>query len=472
MLQNKVMKPTDSASTKLRTMLTLVGVLPLVMAVLAVVGVVNYQFDQLTKNQKNLMQPILLQAHKEEILHFVQIGRRAVAEVAKNPLHQKNAKQQALEMLRKMDFGNDNYFFVYDLNGVNLMHPRLSNFEGKNHIELIDRNGGHIIKKIIEKAQSGGGYIEYMWHRPSTGWDEPKLGYVELIPEWNGSIGTGLYLDYVKETEELLTKSTSMAMEKTREQVLLIASAALVAVAFGGMLLNWREQRRADLKLRFMAQQVVHSQENERRRVSRELHDGINQMLAALKFSLESTLMLMQQGNPKMTETLKSSIQMLIVSMRDIRRISHNLRPTLLDNMDLKNAAQQVAREYTERVGTPVHVQISELLTIPEEIATAVFRVLQEALVNIEKHANAQSIYLKITSESKKIEFMIHDDGCGFDMSHYHRGPRLGLGITSMRERVEMLGGVFTMESSSGFTRIHAVIPVHLSKKEFYEPKY
>jgi two-component system, NarL family, sensor kinase len=463
MLQNRPMKYTDSVSMNLRTMLVLVAVVPLSLAVLAVVGVVKYQFDQLAQNQSVLTRPILLQARKDEIQHFVQVGRRAVGQLGAGPLPKAEAQRQALEMLRRMDFGEDSYFFVYDLEGKNLMHPRLPNFEGRNHWELRDKAGNPIIQQLTQQALAGGGFVDYMWQRPSTGADERKLGYVELIPEWGWMIGSGLYLDHLKETQELIAVSTAKALAQTRDQVLLIASAALLAVTAGGLLLNWREQRRADKRLRFMAQQVVHSQEEERTRVSRELHDGISQMLAALKFSLESTLLLLQQGQPKTVEMLQSSIQMLTTSMHDVRRISHNLRPALLDDMDLGRAVEQIAREFSERTQIMVHLQISPLPLIAEGLATAVFRVVQEALSNIEKHAQAKHVNLQLSHETKRLGLMISDDGRGFDVSDQFQQARSGLGLTNMRERIEMLGGEYELTSLPGSTTLRARIPMSLA---------
>lgn len=465
-MQNREKKYTESAPAKLRAMLALVGMLPLVMTILAVVGVVNYQFSQLSEDQKAFIQPVLLQEKKDEIQHFVQIGQRAVAETVRSHGSAEKAKQHALEMLRKMDFGSDHYYFIYDLNGVNLMHPHLSGMENKNHIELQDVNGNFVIKDLITTALNGGGFLDYMWHRPSTNREEKKLGYVELIPQWGWVIGSGLYLDNLKETQELLVQSMSAAREKTRNQILWIASAALLGVAAGGVLINWREQRRADVQLRFMAQQVVRSQENERRRVSRELHDGINQMLAALKFSLESTLLLMQQAQPKMQETLKSSIQMLIECMQDVRRISHNLRPMLLDNMNLQHAVQQIVREHSERTDISAHLHFSEIPELSEECATSIFRVIQEALTNITKHAHAKNIHVQLMHEAGGISLKIRDDGCGFDVMKYQsQGSSEGLGIIGMRERIEMLNGRFMLLSSPGATVIEVSVPYQKVEK-------
>jgi two-component system, NarL family, sensor kinase len=460
------MKYPNLVAMNLRTMLVLVALLPLSLSLLAVVGVVRYQFNQLAQTQNALTQPVLLQARKDEIRHFVQLGRQAVWQIGVSTKPRAEAQRQALEMLRRMDLGNDNYFFVYDISGKNLMHPRLPNFEGRVHWDLRDKNGYPVIQQLILQAKAGGGFIDYMWHRPSTGADEQKLGYVEWIPEWEWVIGTGLYLDHLKETQTLIAESTSLALVKTRNQFILIASAALLIVAAGGLLLNWNEQRRADERLRAMAQKVVRSQEDERTRVSRELHDGISQMLSALKFALESALVLMQQGHPKAIDMLNSCIKTSISIMSDVRRISHDLRPALLDDMDLTRAVEQIIREFSERTNILTHFQASKLPSIPEGVATAVFRVVQEALTNIEKHAQAKHVTVQLNSEDQHLTLTVADDGTGFDVNDEFYQVRSGLGLTNMRERIEMLGGEYAMTSSPGSTTLRTRIPMTLVSGE------
>ena len=442
-------------------MLVLVAVMPLVFVLAAVVFVARQQFDQLAQTQSALVQPIFLQARKDEIQHYVKLGRRAIAQIDANTSDLEPAKREALGVLRRMDLGDDNYFFIYDLQGNNLMHPRLPNLEGKNHWEMRDSSGSPIIQRLTKQALAGGGFVDYMWHRPSTAREERKLGYVEVLPEFGWMIGTGLYLDHLQETQALVIQSTTLAMEKTRNQVLLIASAALLLVTAGGLLLNLHEQRSADKKLRVMAHRVVSSQEDERTRVSRELHDGISQMLASTKFSLETALIQIDQSQPKVIAPLKSCMTLLQRLMKDVSRISHNLRPSMLDDLDLANAVTQMAREFSERTGVAVDVKISELPSISSSMATAIFRVTQEALSNIEKHAGAHQVHVQLTHKAPHLELMIRDDGKGFDLHDTLRPVRSGLGLINMRERVEMQGGRCVLESSPSGTCWFAQIPLN-----------
>ncbi|MFP3615565.1 cache domain-containing protein, partial [Paraburkholderia sp. SIMBA_050] len=102
---------------------------------------------------------------------------------------------QALAMLQKMDFGPDGYFFVYDLHGNSLMHPREPERVGHNFWSMRDPQGALTIQQLIGAASHGGGYVRYAWQRPSTGKVAPKLGYVVALERWGWMVGTGIYLD-------------------------------------------------------------------------------------------------------------------------------------------------------------------------------------------------------------------------------------------------------------------------------------
>ena len=440
-------------------MVLLLAVVPLLLAVWAVVWVVRQQSEQLAEAQMAAMQPILLEARKDELQHFVQVGRRAVSHLYQKTGHDAATRTEALELLRRMDFGNDNYFFVYDLQGNSLMHPRLAELEGRSQWALKDSNGATMIQQLVKTAEAGGGFVDYLWNRPSTGREERKLGYVELVPEWGWVIGTGLYMDHLQEAQALITRSTAAAVERTRNQILYIASAALLLVAAGGLVLNLVEQRAADGKLRAMAQKVVHSQEDERSRVARELHDGISQLLLSVKFVVESALLQVERGSLDAAPTLRRGIGLVQNTMRDVRRISHDLRPTLLDDLGLASALDQTAGEFGARTGVDVHVQVDTLPRMPEAVATAMFRVAQEALGNVEKHAGARQVWLQLLHSAAGLTLLLRDDGRGFDVPETLREVRAGLGLTNMRERIEMLGGRFMLESAPGTTQLTVWLP-------------
>ncbi|MES2950750.1 MAG: cache domain-containing protein [Pseudomonadota bacterium] len=452
-------------ATRLRLMVLLLAVLPLVLAIAAVVWVVRKQSDQLALTQIEALQPLLLQARKDELQHFVQVGRKAIAHLSEKGGKDPAAQRQALELLRRMDFGDnsDNYFFVYDLQGNSLMHPRLAQLEGRSAWDLQDSAGSLIIQRLIAQARAGGGFVDYVWNRPSTGLDERKLGYVEMVPQWEWMVGTGLYLDHLRTTEKQIKTLTAQAVAKTRDQILLIALVAVLWVAAGGFALNWYEQRAADAKLRAMAHKVVLSQEAERARVARELHDGISQCLVSLKFVFESALVHLERGNGDASTTLRNGLHQMRDVMRDVRRISHDLRPTILDDVGLGGAIAQTAREFGERSGITIHTRVEDFPPLRDTAATALFRFAQEALGNIERHAGAQQAWVTLRHSGKDLELVVRDDGRGFDVQATLRQVRDGLGLTHMRERIETLGGRFELQSSPGATVLTARLPTAVS---------
>lgn len=445
---------------RLKSLLLLVAVVPLVLSAVAVTWIVQYRFNHLATLQAQEVGTILEQARRDEIQHFVEAGVRAIAQQRRRGASDAQARREALEFLRGLDFGDDNYFFVYDLQGVNLMHARQPENEGRNLWGHRDASGKLVIQALVEAARAGGGFVDYSWMRPSTGRAERKLGYAMPVPEFGWMVGTGLYLDSLQQTQRVIERASTAELASTRDQILWITLLALGAVAAGGTALNVYEQRRADGKLRALAQQVVRSQEAERRRVAHELHDGVSQGLASLKFVLESAVVRLDRGEHAAVATVRQGVDQVRDVMRDVRRISHGLRPTLLDDLGLPAALEQVAREFGQRTGLNVQTQVQPLPDTPEALAVSALRLTQEALTNVERHARAQQVDIRLEISGRALVLTIEDDGVGFDVAGVQRGPRDGLGLTSMRERVETLGGRFDVQSAAGRTTLEARWPL------------
>jgi two-component system NarL family sensor kinase len=448
-----------------RLTLLLLAALPLLFAIVSVAFIVQFQFDHLSTVQLTSVEPILLQARKDEIKDFVQTGRKAVVDLIKRNGNTPQTQHEAREMLRSMDFGADNYFFVYDTQGNNVMHPRLPEMENRNYWELRDPNGVMIIQRLIQEGEAGGGFLEFLWHRPSTGKNEKKIGYAVIVPEWNWMIGSGLYLDAQQETESRLRESIINANRATRQQILLVSFAAILMVFVGVFTLNLFEQRKANTKVRFLAQEVVRSQELERTRVARELHDGVSQSLASVKFTLESADIYLDRGKPEpASQSLKSSIAQLIAAMIDVRRISHDLYPTILDDGGLGVAMEQLGREFSTRTRVPVVAEVAPVPLLKREVAWALYRFVQQALANIESHAHATAVKVSLNFY-QGIHLHVGDDGVGFNVLDCMQ-RRSGLGLTSMRERIEMLGGEFEIQSRPGMTILKAYLPLESLKTD------
>jgi two-component system NarL family sensor kinase len=318
-----------------------------------------------------------------------------------------------------------------------------------------------VIRELIERAKEGGGYQRYLWPKPSTGKVERKLGYSVALPRWGWMLGTGIYLDDVDAAAARLRGNLLASVRQTLLGLAAVAVVAALAVFAGGLALNISEQRQADRKLKALAHRVVTSQEEERARVSRELHDHICQLLVSIKYQFELVgHRLTHPGNAPVT-AIDTEIAALSKAIGEVRRISHDLRPALLDDLGLPAALEHIGNELAQRGGLEVRVsnQVHEE-RLPELQAVSLFRVAQEALRNVERHAQARHIDIRLDDSHDKLELRITDDGCGFDVKNVELSKDRGIGLTNMRERVERNGGTFALVSHPGHTALTASFPL------------
>lgn len=449
-----------TAQLRLRMLVILLASLPLVLAVVGVVWMVRDLITDMQKNEVVAVQAIVLQARKDELKHFVQAGSKVMGHYCSPENGSVKLSREGRELLRHMDFGDltdDNYFFVYAMDGTNVMHPRLPQIEGKNLWEFKDAAGNFIIQTLLQHARSNEHYVDYLWHRPSTGQIEAKLGYVEYVPECDLMIGTGLYLDYLKEVKSFIERQTQETIQRTHDRIVLIALVSLFVVAAGGLTLNVHEQRVANQKLRRMAQQVVESQEAERTRVARDLHDGVSQWLAATKFTFETARLQLQKGDAeKSAKTLNDGVEKLQAVMRYVREMSHKLRSAMLDDAGLGPTLEQESREFGERTGITMEVKIGDIPALQKAVESDLYRTFQEASRNIEKHAAATRVQIEIEVDKAGLWLRIRDNGAGAPAAP----DKQGIGLINMRERIERHGGEFEFHSDPGSTRVTAFIPL------------
>jgi len=210
-----------------------------------------------------------------------------------------------------------------------------------------------------------------------------------------------------------------------------------------------------------LAQRVVESQEEERARLSRDLHDGISQWLVSIKLQIEAGMIRLASGKPGQQQAAQAVFEhaadQLSNVMAEVRRISHNLRPAILDDLGLAAALQHLAKEYTLSSGTPVHFEASGCTdALPDVANTVLFRLAQEALTNIERHAGASSIHITLAGEADGVTLRIRDNGHGFDAEGIALHPKRGIGLRNMMERMDAIGGRFEILSSTDGTMVTA----------------
>jgi signal transduction histidine kinase len=201
---------------------------------------------------------------------------------------------------------------------------------------------------------------------------------------------------------------------------------------------------------------VVAAQELERKRLARELHDETGQALTSILLGVKA----LEAAEGEARTTAGAAVRELLAStLQDVRRLAVELRPSALDDFGLVPAVERLAETFAERTGIAVDVE-SRLQgdRLPTEAETALYRIVQEALTNVAKHARASRISILITDKDGAVAAVVEDDGRGFDT----REPRdAGLGLVGMRERIGLLDGRLTIESSEGGgTSVVAEVPV------------
>ena len=202
--------------------------------------------------------------------------------------------------------------------------------------------------------------------------------------------------------------------------------------------LHQQRLERTEMELRRLSAELVRMQEEERKSISRELHDQVGQTVTALGIEIGNIERLRGQPGPEFSERVAEAKQLAQETLRSIRDLAMGLRPSLLDDSGLVPALRWQAREFSKRVGVPVDFQIDGSLDgLRDNVRTCIYRIVQEALTNCARHAKAQSIRVALHGKADGISVAIQDDGVGFDPS----AEPSGLGIIGMEERARELGG-------------------------------
>ena len=445
---------------RLKTKILLLAALPLLAALAVIAFTVQQQDRALAQRERALVERGYMEARRAELRHYVLLAASVV-----RPLHDSGrddpaARAEAMRLLSSLDYGHDGYFFLYDLHGTVLAHSRQPELVGQNLWELRDPLGRPTIQRLIAQARAGGGYVEYLWRKPSSGETAPKLGYVMALPRWGWMLGSGLYLDDIHATLAQLDQQVSSNVRDTLLAIAGIAAAGVAVISASGLLLNLSEHRVADAKLRLLARQVVQSQEDERAHLARELHEGTSQMLVSAKLCIESAVHELGHAGRAPPSALGKALQRLNDTLVEVRRISHRLRPALLDTLGLPAALEHLGREFTENGRIDARVAVDgEPAELPGEVKTALFRVTQEALTNVAKHAGAARVRVVLRFDAEGVELAVSDDGRGFDVGAVLGHPTRGLGLRHMRERLAAIGGRLDLQSRVDGTRLVATVP-------------
>lgn len=441
-----------------RTRFLLLAILPLLLSLGLIALAMQQQQQDLSHRERQVVERAIMAAKETELLNRVNQARSALAPLYDTRRDDADIRAEALRLLTAMDTGIDDYFFAFDTGGRNLLHPRQPELQGQDLWDLRDPDGVLVIRELIARAHEGGGYVRYLWDKPSARTLKPKLAYAISLPRWNMVIGTGLYLDDIQTVLAQLDRQVNDNVHGTMAWIAGIALLGVAIIGFSGLALNVSDARSADAKLRNLARQVVKSQEDERAHLSRELHDSTSQTLVSIKLLLESAMS--QLGREQAPAALQRAVQRLGDALQEVRRISHRLRPAELDTLGLPAALDDLATEFDQHGRVRVALQLwGDAPQLPDEVNTVLFRVVQESLTNIEKHARATRVQIRLIFHAGGLRLRIVDDGIGFDVPAIRVDPRRGIGMRNMRERVESIGGSFSIDSRPGRTAVLADLP-------------
>lgn len=408
------------------------------------------------------------------------------------------ARQQGAAIVRELtdryQLGG-NYLFMITYDGVSLVQPFEPQKEFTSQWGLQDANGKYFVRELIAAARSpqGAGYVEYLYPPPGSDVPQRKISYVVGIPEWNCLIGTGMYMDDIDAENRAYLRNS------------LVLTLGLFALILGAVVVSLRPMMsgyRALLGLferagkqpdalppvpveRFRAgseswkllagfqnmltqierhkQAVRDEQEHrheaeqaaaqaERNRLARELHDAVTQTLFAASLIADVLPRLWERDPAEGRRRLEELRQLARGALAEMRTLLLELRPASLVEAELGALLTQLAEAFTARARVPVALTVEGAISPPPEVKIALFRIAQEALNNVARHADAKQVTVRLSGDEREVALTVADDGRGFDpdaVSSDH------LGLEIMRERAEAAGATLTVESHvSGGTAV------------------
>jgi signal transduction histidine kinase len=310
--------------------------------------------------------------------------------------------------------------------------------------------------------------------------DEAEDRVLEGVQERRSQIGA-LIAAMDKEEEDLLRgrlRTWNVLFRRNLQTISVSLAIALLLLFYSFRLLNAEVATRKQMETlalentesyRALSARILELQDIERRKIARELHDSVGQYLAGLKMNLGQ----MSSGKaalPGSPEWLSETLDMTDRALGEIRTISHLLHPPLLDELGFESSARWYVQEFAKRSGTKVHLEIGEISErLPRGIELALFRVLQESLTNVHRHAGAQAVDVRVKCTEGEVILEVVDDGKGIPrrvLQQFQSGGAAGIGLAGMRERLVELDGTLEVESSANGSKVRAMLPTTLSEPD------
>lgn len=447
---------------QLRHQILALAVLPLMLAITLITAFTTWQSSNLAQSSIEAFERNMLKAKETELLNLTNLALSAIKDAydAAGP-DDEQAKEQVRQILTSLDYGQDGYFFVYDYDGNNVVHPRQSFRPGHNWLDLTDPDGDQVIANLISKAKEGGGLHQYKWEKPSSGSMADKLSFAAGLDKWRWMIGTGVYLDDVFAQTAAAKTDLKQSIRHTFVVVTLIAIPSVLLVFVTCMGITLHERRMADGKQKLLTQRIIDTQEEERARLARELHDGVSQNLVGVRYAFDLASRKVRANTADAVAAIDRGIDALNGAIKEVRDLSHELRPRILDDLGLTAALTSLGNRFQERTGITVSVESSSPDTLKPEANTALYRIAQEALANVERHAEASHVSIRIWSTKARVRMLIADNGIGFARKSANESQTYsgGLGLRNMQERMAHFRGILIVQTNGHGTALTAMFP-------------
>ncbi len=442
--------------------LFLTATLPFILAAVVISIFVTLQSHKLAEREIAALETQLLEAKRKELKNYLAMARTSFVNIyGRAAPDDANAKLLVTQILSSMLYGQDGYFFVFDYDGNNLVAPRHTDLIGRNWSGLTDTSGTPITDELIRLARNGSGYHSYEWVKPSTGETARMVTYVIGLQDWRWAVGTGVFVDDVLASVAASRADVEARVRRTFVFIGGFAIAALLLVFTSGLFITLRERRLADAKLKALTQRVFDAQEEERGRVARELHDGISQILVGVRYALDLARRRTETGDTRAAQSLDKGITHLAGAIQEVRRISRDLRPGTLDDLGLGPTLKALIEDFGKRTG--IETAFTTVVfrnRLDPEAKIALYRIAQEALTNIERHAGATHVTLDVRGHQGGATMRISDNGTGMQNAPDDAKSRPGLGLRNMQERIDRLNGTLRLLSSGSGTIIEASVPL------------
>lgn len=437
-----------------RTKLLAITILPIVLISIAALILIDSQSKNLAEAQGKAVETMIIQSKQIELQNYIKLARAAV-----DPFYQWDnvsrlqAQKQVADIITRINFGKDGYFFISKSDGGVLDNPLFEELDGREKFRSYGKESQFLSQQALDTKRKSGELYQYTWTKPSSGTQADKIGQSVYLENWDWVIGSGFYLDDINAQIGQIQDELASNVQQTR---LFLISLAIGAIALTSILLafvRFSEQRFADARLKELAAEIVDAQENERKRVSSDLHDGISQLLVSARYSLDVAAAKASKS-PAIQAPIEKSMETIVTAISEIRRISIALRPSILDDVGLAAAIKSLGTDFETQTGITTHVKtenIGDVLDNREK--TSLYRVAQEALANVAKHANAKTVYLELHKNSRGVRMKISDDGKGFPKQQKSQ-PIKGMGLRNMEERIASHNGTFKLseDPSKGVT--------------------